>query len=102
MVMSMAVILGAARYRRFSIPDRSGHLFRWARPRRPGRTRLSEVMRTNGARPWWLRSVRLFFTSARTRPDSGETASGLQTEEGKREERCGPSTFSVCHVPDEP
>src|SRR3990170_2519804 len=28
MVMSMAVMLGAARDRRFSIPDRSGHLFR--------------------------------------------------------------------------
>jgi hypothetical protein len=36
MVTSMAVMLGAARDRRFSIPDRSGHLFRHARrhPRR--------------------------------------------------------------------
>jgi hypothetical protein len=31
MVMSMAVTLGSARDRRFSIPDRSGHQFRHAR-----------------------------------------------------------------------
>jgi hypothetical protein len=31
MVMSMAVIIGAAPYPRFSIPDRSAHLFRHAR-----------------------------------------------------------------------
>src|SRR6266545_4173631 len=44
MVMSMAVMLGAARGRRFSIPDRSGHLFRHARrhPRRRAR-RLAPV-----------------------------------------------------------
>jgi hypothetical protein len=44
MVMSMAVMLGAARGRRFSIPDRSGHLFRHARrhPRRRPR-RLAPV-----------------------------------------------------------
>src|ERR1035441_9292053 len=30
-VMSMAVMLGAGRGRRFSIPDRFGHLFRHAR-----------------------------------------------------------------------
>jgi len=30
MAISMAVMLGPALYRRFSIPDRSGHLFRHA------------------------------------------------------------------------
>src|SRR6266540_5142190 len=44
MVMSMAVTLGATRCRCFSIPDRSGHLFRDARrhPRRRAR-RLAPV-----------------------------------------------------------
>src|SRR5437867_11449639 len=39
MVMSMTVILGAARDRRFSIPDRSAHLFRHARRHPRRRTR---------------------------------------------------------------
>src|SRR5215212_11286038 len=44
MVMSMAVILRAARGRRFSIPDRSTHLFRHAgrHPRRRAR-RLAPI-----------------------------------------------------------
>src|SRR5438309_6854221 len=39
MVMSIAVTLAATRYRRFSIPDRSGHLLRHARRHTHRRTR---------------------------------------------------------------
>jgi len=36
-VVSMTLMLGAARNRRFSIPDRSGHLLHGARDGRPQR-----------------------------------------------------------------
>src|SRR4051794_679499 len=90
MVMSMAVTLAAARGPRFSIPDRSGHLFRHAR--RHPRRRARRVAPVGAGRCWGgtpTSSVKRVLKVSSDEQLTAEQTSPRRTVAGHRPEYAG-------------